>query len=67
MMQGNNNHKKIPSNQSVKSGGPTLPPTHPKKAMTGSAFKAEKVAHLINGNASIPAIPGRTIRIIVNK
>jgi len=46
----------------MKSGN-TLPPTHPNKM--GASI--DKIAHLINGAAPTPAIPGRTIRIIVNK
>jgi len=46
----------------MKSGN-ALPPTIPNKM--GSSI--QKIAHLIHGAAPTPAIPGRTIRIIVNK
>ena len=59
-------HQKKPfssSNSTKSGGGNALPPTGANKM--GSSI--HKVAHLINGAAPTPAIPGRTIRIIVNK
>jgi hypothetical protein len=49
-----------------KSSG-ALPPTHPKGFGATSTIQSEKLASLVNGIAPTPAIPGRTIRIIVNK
>ena len=53
-------------NSQSKSGG-ALPPTHPKMTATFNKSQVEKLNHFVSGAAPTPAIPGRTIRIILNK
>lgn len=62
---GNNGRKVFTAGNNKSTGG--LPPTHPKGFGSTSVSHSEKLASLVNSMAPTPAIPGRTIRIIVNK